>query len=90
MPHWRGDGKELFYFAPDGYLMAVDINTAGAIMQSGTPRRLFKSPSDDFTAWDVSADGQNFLVAAPVSSGSSTRASQPFHAIANWTELLKR
>ncbi len=88
MPHWRGDGKQLFYFAPDGYLMAVDINAASG--QPGTPQRLFKSPSADFATWDVSADGSKFLVAAPASSGSSTPASQPFHAIVNWTDLLKR
>ena len=36
------------------------------------------------------ADGKKFLVAAPVSSGSAAPATQPFHVIVNWTELMKR
>ena len=89
-PRWSADGRELFYFAPDGYLMAVEMNVVGGTIQPRAPQRLFKSPTADFSEWDVSADGQRFLVAAPVSSGSSTPAAQSFHAIVNWMELLKR
>jgi Tol biopolymer transport system component len=35
-PRWRGDGKELFYLAPDRKLMAVEIRTEPAF-QRGTP-----------------------------------------------------
>ena len=35
-PRWRGDGRELFYLAPGGKLMAVDVIT-GPRFQSGTP-----------------------------------------------------
>jgi hypothetical protein len=42
--HWSGDGKELFYLAPDGYLMSVEVNAAGGAFQTGAPQRLFKSP----------------------------------------------
>ena len=27
-PKWRGDGKELFFLAPDGAIMATSIDTA--------------------------------------------------------------
>src|SRR5690606_29618897 len=40
MAQWRRDGKELFYVAPDGALMAVDVSVAGAF-EVGPPRRLF-------------------------------------------------
>ena len=38
---WRRDGKELFYIAPDGKLMAVDASTDG-IFRLGTPKVLFE------------------------------------------------
>lgn len=89
--HWSGDGKELFYLAPDGYLMSVDVNAAGASFQTGAPQRLFKSPATGFGSWDVSADGKRFLIAAPPASrAASPPASRPYHVVVNWTELLKR
>ena len=90
--HWSGDGKELFYMAPDGYLMSVAVSVVGRAFQAGTPQRLFKSPAaaGSYT-WDVSKDGKKFLIAAPASSsGASASASQPLHVVVNWTELLKR
>jgi eukaryotic-like serine/threonine-protein kinase len=88
--HWKGDGKELFYLAPDGYLMSVDVNAAGGALQSGTPQRLFKSPATGRESWDVSADGKQFLIATPPASEAASPASRPYHVVMNWTELLKR
>ena len=85
---WSGNGKELFYLAPDGYLMSVGVNAAGGAFQAGAPQRLFKSPTASFGSWDVSADGKRFLIAAPPASGVA--ASPQFHVVVNWTELLKR
>ncbi len=39
-PHWRRDGRELYYLAPDGKLMAVEVKT-GSAFQAGVPRALF-------------------------------------------------
>jgi eukaryotic-like serine/threonine-protein kinase len=85
--HWSGDGKELFYLAPDGYFMSVNVNAAGGTFQTEAPQRLFKSP-DRSEGWDVSADGKRFLIAAPPASGAA--ASPSYHLVVNWTELLKR
>jgi Tol biopolymer transport system component len=87
--HWSGDGKELFYLAPDGYLMSVDVSAAGGTLQTGAPQRLFKSPASS-GSWDVSADGKRFLSAAPPASSVASAASPPYHVVMNWTELLKR
>ena len=38
-PRWRGDGKELYYYAPDGFIMA-SIVTAGAQWNSAPPAPL--------------------------------------------------
>jgi Tol biopolymer transport system component len=85
---WRGDGRELFYHAPDGYLMSVDVNVTGRTFQSGAPQRLFKMAPG--TAWSLAADGKRFLLALPVSASSGAPASQPYHVVVNWTALLKR
>src|SRR5579862_255575 len=65
-PRWQADGKELYFIAPDGMLMAAEI-TARESFSSGTPMPLFQvrgragvSDGDRFT-YDVSKDGK-FLV----------------------------
>ena len=66
-PRWRGDGKEIFYLAPSGMLMAAPVN-AKSDFATGSPAALFQihgrapiSSTDVFT-YDVSKDGQRFLV----------------------------
>jgi eukaryotic-like serine/threonine-protein kinase len=66
-PRWRGDGKEMFYIAPSGMLMAVPVN-AQSDFATGTPAPLFQirgrapiSSTDVFT-YDVAKDGQRILV----------------------------
>jgi Tol biopolymer transport system component len=83
-PHWRGDGKELFYMGPDSSLMAVPVSAGGAAFQPGTPAALFKAPPS--LTWDVTADGKRFLF--PIPSGEATQS--PFTVVLNWPSLLKR
>ena len=66
-PRWRGDGKELFYIAPSGMLVGVSVD-ARSDFATGPPAPLFQvhgraviSSTDVFT-YDVSKDGQRFLV----------------------------
>ena len=80
-PRWRGDGKELFYIAEDGQLMAVPINP-GKTFEIGTAAALFKAGHYDHS---VTADGQRFLLNVPRVPDSS-----PVVVIANWTSMLKR
>jgi hypothetical protein len=42
-PHWRKDGKELFYLSLDGKMMSVEVK-AGFSMETGVPRALFRTP----------------------------------------------
>jgi serine/threonine protein kinase/Tol biopolymer transport system component len=93
-PRWRGDEKELFYQAPDGTVMAVGI-AADKRFRTGVPKVLFKAPPSDAITrvsssaspvWDVTRDGNRFLLAIPALEGSST----PFTVILNWTALLKK
>ena len=81
-PRWRADGKEIFYIGLNGTLMAAEVSTKTGSVEVGTIRQL-NIPAGLF---DVSADGQRFLVAAPREQQSSA----PLTLVTNWTELLKK
>ncbi len=87
-PRWRRDGKELYYLALDGKLMAVDI-TAGATVESGSPHLLFESGitvdpiRDQFAA---QSDGQRFLIQLTDADSGVT----PINVVVNWTAALKK
>jgi len=97
-PRWRGDGKEIFYYsaADNGKIMAVPVKAAGNTFEHGVPRELFDSGwfslphSTNYHVYDVSRDGQRFLVPRPVSSPSGENISTPITVIVNWTALLKQ
>ena len=62
-PLWGRDGRELFFFSPKG-VMAVPVET-GDTFKRGTPRLLFSLEPYLQAAninWDVSLDGQRFLM----------------------------
>ena len=65
-PAWRQDGRELFYVAADGTMMAVAVSS-GARFEHGSETMLFATRSQEvlppFTAsYAVSADGNRFLL----------------------------
>jgi eukaryotic-like serine/threonine-protein kinase len=62
-PLWRGDGKEIFYVAPDGIATAIEVNAAKGF-QAGVPKPLFKVPAG-VLFWDVAPDGNRFLMPVP-------------------------
>jgi len=63
---WRRDGKELFYLSPDRKMMAVEAKATATTFEAGRPRELFQTRFAPFPevvpAYDVSADGQRFLI----------------------------
>lgn len=62
-PLWRGDGKEIFYLTTDGMVTAMEVN-AGGSFEAGSSKSLFRAPSG-VLFWDVSPDGQRFLMPVP-------------------------
>jgi len=83
-PRWRRDGTELFYLS-GGKLMAVEVKASGSSFEPGVPKLLFeKAVAGDH--FDVSGDGQRFLIPVPVEEGSSA----PITVVLNWTTDLKR
>jgi serine/threonine protein kinase/Tol biopolymer transport system component len=67
-PRWRADGKELFYVAADGRLMAVPVGSDGKRLALGSAVPLFRTRIESMVqggisfAYAVSADGQRFLM----------------------------
>ena len=67
-PRWRADGKEIFYIGPKSVLTAVPVSATADSFSTGNPAPLFQihgrasiSSTDIFT-YDVTKDGQRFLV----------------------------
>ena len=88
-PRWRRDRKEMFYRSPDGKMMAVDIK-AGASFAAGVPKPLFDARFNEFFSvggrYDVTADGQRFLINVPAASATDL----PITIVSNWTATLKQ
>ena len=88
-PRWRRDGKELYYVAADGRLIAVGVAT-GPGFQASAPKGLFQLPALStnltFQSWDVAPDGKRFLFPVPTSEQDTT----PFTVVLNWQAGLKK
>ncbi|MEX0878703.1 MAG: protein kinase [Thermoanaerobaculia bacterium] len=82
-PRWRRDGKELYYVAPGGSIMAVSV-APGAQWSAGAPAVLFRVDSE-IQNWDVAPDGARFLLSTP----SERFQESPLRVILNWPSLLK-
>jgi hypothetical protein len=81
---WRQDGRELFYIAPDGYLMAVAMGETAGPSGMGIPVRLFKTRLAPYSVisrqqYAVSRDGQRFLMVA-----AADAPTPPITLILNW------
>ena len=84
---WRRDGKEILYLGPDQKLRAVDVNAKGATVETGQPHALFGPiPFSPGFLYDVSADGQRILLAAPPDQD----AAQGITVVQNWMAALKK
>jgi len=97
-PRWRPDGKELFYVAPDGKLMAAPISIApqGRTVVAGGPVALFQArlasgPGISLTGWQsralyaVTSDGR-FLMNATIEGGEAS----PITIVLNWQAARKK
>jgi dipeptidyl aminopeptidase/acylaminoacyl peptidase len=75
-PRWRADGRELYFVAGDGAMMAVPVS-AGANVTVGTPVKLFASgiAGENYffyggaAMYAPSRDGQRFLVIRSLKAG---------------------
>ena len=90
-PRWRGDGKEIYFLSTDAKLMAASVDTKNEF-ESGTPTVLFQTDPRELVAttevvtYDVSRDGQRFLVNTKYNNGSA----HPMSVVLNWKDEMKR
>ena len=87
-PFWRGDGRELYFRAPDLSVRAVPVQATGPTFETGTPKSLFRARFAPVTArgrFRPAPDGQRFLVL----TRADDVAVQPAIVVLNWTEGLK-
>ena len=94
-PQWSANGRELFY--RNGRQMMAVTMAPGATLSIGPPRMLFEGdyvqedPGQGAANYDVSADGQRFLLmkdAAPTDQAASPEPQ--IVVVQNWLEELKR
>jgi Tol biopolymer transport system component len=86
-PRWRADGKEIFYVAQDGTLTTAEVAIRGNAIEVGAVRSL-GIPVVRGRGWlyDVTSDGQRFLVAVPPQQKSAGLLTLVY----NWPLLLKK
>ncbi|HEX6315738.1 MAG TPA: hypothetical protein VFZ73_12800, partial [Gemmatimonadaceae bacterium] len=90
-PRWRPDGKELFYLAADGNLMAVRIDARGEALRTGASTPLFETShpvvgTGRARTYEVSSNGERFLLLTP---DAQARAPS-IVVVSNWPALLKQ
>ncbi len=100
-PVWRRDGKELFYLAGDGTMIAVPV-TLGTSVQFGQPQALFKTNLPPQTnppqyQYDASSDGNFFLLNLLAEEGPKSSpplvpdaSRDSLTVVINWTSLLNQ
>jgi hypothetical protein len=89
-PRWRGDGKELFFLAPDNKLMSVPVTATVSGLEFGSPVFLFDTHAQVNAplrySYDVTRDGKNFVLVTEDENPSSNR----INVLVNWETGLRR
>jgi hypothetical protein len=89
-PHWRGDGRELFYLTPSRKLVSVTVATDTPEFAMHAARELFDTRAvgsertGQGTQYAVDADGQRFLIS------TATDVTVPVTVVQNWPAALRR
>ena len=84
-PRWSRDGKELFYIATDGKLMAVPIK-GGPTFEPGVPIPLFNTRVTGFMPFDVAPDGRFLINTLPPDATSRSSIT----VVVNWFASLDK
>ncbi len=97
-PAWARSGRELFYLDGEGLLTAVPVQTGGPTFSAGKPTRILNTRYHagstargiDVRGYDVSADGQRFLmIKESEPSGQAQAETARMVVVLNWFEELK-
>jgi Tol biopolymer transport system component len=76
-PRWRGDGREL-YFRRGSEIHAVSLTVGNGAPEVGVMNRLFDAGAA-VRSYDVSPDGQRYLINLPASSNARAEVTLVHH-----------
>ena len=92
-PAWTRGGRELVSMDGATHLTAVPVETAGSTFRAGTPATLFTTtyaPPPAWRTYDVSPDGQRFLMIKEGVGGTANAPPPSLVVVLNWFEELTR
>jgi eukaryotic-like serine/threonine-protein kinase len=84
-PRWRDDGRELFFLALDGMLMAAGIEKTAKGLEPTVPQPLFHTGALRNFGYAVAKDGQRFLISVTDPPGAA-----PITVVMNWPATLRK
>ncbi|MBK8725509.1 MAG: serine/threonine-protein kinase [Holophagaceae bacterium] len=82
-PRWRRDGRELYFVSTDNELIATSIQL-GPKVQVGTAKPLFRMSATGWQDYDVTPDGERFLIVENLPG----QGADAIVVTANWTARL--
>jgi eukaryotic-like serine/threonine-protein kinase len=91
-PAWARSGRELFYLDESNTLTSVVVSTSGPTFSAGSPAKVFDTKyveSNPSRHYDVSANGQRFLMIKDTATGDPNATPTSMVAVLNWFEELK-
>ena len=94
-PLWSRNGQELFYLAPSGALMGVQVQAA-ASWRASMPEKVIERGyyrgvgNNVARTYDVSLDSKRFLMIKEAGGPNQVPAPTSLIVVQNWTEELKR
>ncbi len=93
-PVWARNGKELFFIGVDGTLMGVPVEATATMWNAGAPTKLLESRyytggGNPNRSYDVSPDGQRFLM-IKAASADPTTVPPNIIVVLHFDEELKR
>jgi Tol biopolymer transport system component len=92
-PVWARSGRELFYLDASNALTAVPVEISGPTPSIGSPAKLFDAgyaEPNPSRHYDVSADGQRFLMLKPSAAGDPNATPASMVLVEHWFEELKQ
>ncbi len=84
-PRWKRDGRELYFVSAANEMVATGIEL-GPSVRVGASRPLFRMNPAGWQDYDVTADGQRFLIVVNMPAPDADAIS----VTVNWSSLLRR
>jgi Tol biopolymer transport system component len=85
-PRWNRNGRELLYVDRENYIVSVAVHPSAAGFEAGASQRLFQfHGAGGFWRYDITPDGERFLVAAPLQDNLTS----PVTLITDWTRKVE-